>query len=172
MSQEPAIEIRVIVVMGVAGAGETVVGRALADSLCWTLYDADEFHSAANIEKMRRGEPLNDADRGPWLETLCSLVADVMRRRTHAVLACSALKQAYRDALLPGNTPHQAVRYVYLDVAPDVLLERLRNRRHFFPPELLNSQLETLEKPKDAVWVNGDQPIVDIVQSVRSALQI
>ena len=118
VSQEQAIEIRVIVVMGVAAAGKTVVGRALADSLCWTLYDADEFHSAANIEKMRRGEPLDDADRGPWLETLCSLVADVMRRRTHAVLACSALKQAYRDALQPANAPPEAVRYVYLDVAP------------------------------------------------------
>jgi gluconokinase len=162
--------VHVIVVMGVAGAGKTTVGRALSDALCWTFYDADDFHPPANIEKMHSGQPLTDDDRRPWLATLNSLVADVVRRDTHAVLACSALKEWYRAAILPPGVEPAAVRYVYLDVAADVLRERLRDRAHFFPPELLDSQLSTLEKPEDAVWVDGARPVVEIIAAVRAAL--
>jgi gluconokinase len=164
--------LHVIVVMGVAGAGKTVVGRALSDALCWTFYDADDFHPAANIEKMHDGHPLTDDDRRPWLATLSGVVADVIRRDTHAILACSALKEWYRAAILPRGAPPSAVRYVYLDVAKDVLRERLRERQHFFPPELLDSQLSTLEKPGDAVWVDGAQPVRDTVAAVREALDV
>lgn len=158
--------------MGVAGAGKTTVGRALADALCWTFYDGDEFHSAANIQKMQQGHPLTDDDRRPWLATLCTLVADVMKRDTHAVLACSALKESYRKALLPKGILAAAVRYVYLEVPPDILLERLRGRKHFFPPELLASQLSTLEKPEGAVQVDGTRPAGEIVKTVRDALRV
>lgn len=172
MSGKPDGKIHVIVVMGVAGAGKTTVGRALSDALCWTFYDGDDFHPAANIEKMHHGHPLTDSDRRPWLATLNDLVADVVRRDSHAVLACSALKESYRAAILPSGVESDAVRYVYLDVATDVLRDRLRDRPHFFPPELLDSQLSTLEKPKDAVCVDGAQPVTDIVKSVRDALQL
>ena len=158
--------------MGVAGAGKTTVGRALADALCWTFYDGDEFHSAANIQKMQEGHPLTDDDRRPWLATLCTLVADVMKRDTHAVLACSALKESHRAALLPKGVPSAAVRYVYLEVVQDVLLERLHGRRHFFPPELLASQLSALEKPEGAVEVDGTAPVAEIVKTVRDALGV
>jgi gluconokinase len=158
--------------MGVAGAGKTTVGRALSNALCWTFYDGDELHSAANVDKMRGGQPLTDEDRQPWLDKLNGIVADVERRGTHAVLACSALKEEYRAALLPQGVSEDAVRYVYLDVAPDVLYQRLRDRSHFFPPELLDSQLSTLEKPEDAVRVDGTQPVADIVRLVRESLRV
>src|SRR5579862_1544174 len=99
--------------MGVAGAGKTTAGRAIADALCWTFYDGDDFHSAANVEKMHAGHALTDADRVPWLATLCSLVEDVAKRDSHAVLACSALKEWYRDAIVPKDLPPGAVRFVY-----------------------------------------------------------
>jgi gluconokinase len=88
------------------------------------------------------------------------------------VLACSALKESYRAAILPDGVESEAVRYVYLDVATDVLRERLRDRPHFFPPELLDSQLSTLEKPEGAAWVDGARPIPEIVKSVRDALHV
>jgi carbohydrate kinase (thermoresistant glucokinase family) len=156
--------------MGVAGAGKTTAGHALSNALCWTFYDGDDFHSTANIEKMQRGEPLSDADRAPWLATLNSLVADVAKRDTHAVMACSALKESYRAAMIPTDLAPGAVRFVYLDVPKAVLHERLAKRTHFFPPELLNSQLETLEKPRDAVRIDGTRPPAEIVQLVREAL--
>lgn len=170
--QAQNVALRVIVVMGVAGAGKTTIGRALSDAVCWTFYDADDFHSKANIEKMRRGEPLTDEDRAPWLETLRGLVADVARRETHAVLACSALRESYREALLPEGLPAESIRYVFLDVSVDVLHERLHDRRHFFPPELIGSQLETLEKPQDAVWIDGTKSVEDIIRTIRTSLNV
>ena len=172
MDPEHASELRVIVVMGVAGAGKTTAGRALAEALGWKFYDADEFHTPEHVEKMRRGEALTDEDRTPWLEVLCSLIAGVVRRGEHAVLACSALKQWYRDALIPKDVSRDAVQFVHLDVPPDVLHERLAGRTHYFGPALLDSQLATLEPPRDALVVDGTRPVPEIVHTVREAFGI
>jgi carbohydrate kinase (thermoresistant glucokinase family) len=163
-------ETRVIVVMGVAGAGKTTVGRELAEAIAWEFHDADDFHSAANVAKMHRGEGLNDADRQPWLEALSRLIAAIVREGRHAVLACSALKQAYRDILIPEGIPASAVRFAYLDVPPQELEKRLENRHHYAGPSLLSSQLATLEKPKDAIWIDGTRPIAAEVRAIRDAI--
>jgi gluconokinase len=158
--------------MGVAGAGKTTVGRELARVIGWEFHDADDFHSPENIAKMHRGEGLTDADRKPWLEALSRLISAVVREHRHAVLACSALKQAYRDMLIPTGIPANVVRFAYLDVPPDELEKRLENRHHFAPPALLSSQLATLEKPKDAAWIDGTRPVPAEVQSIREALGV
>jgi gluconokinase len=163
----------VIVVMGVAGAGKTLVGKTLARAIGWAFYDADDFHSRANIEKMSRGEPLTDDDRRPWLAAMRVTIAGVIERADHGVLACSALKEWYRRALVPEDAPPGAVRFVYLDVPESVLHDRLARRTgHFAPPELLPSQLKTLEPPVDAVWEDGTRSPDDIVRSARASLGV
>ena len=156
--------------MGVAGAGKTTVGRELAESIGWEFHDADDFHSAENIAKMHRGEGLTDADRHPWLEALARLVAAVVREDRRAVLACSALKHTYRVMLIPDGVPASAIRFVYLDVPVEELERRLEHRRHYAGPSLLSSQLAALEKPKDAVWIDGTRPVSAEVDAIRSAL--
>ena len=122
---------------------------------------------------MHRGVGLTDADRAPWLATLHDLIERVIREGGNAVLACSALKEAYRKTLAPENAPAGAVRFVYLDVPADVLRDRLEHRAHHYaPPELLGSQLATLEPPRDAVRVDGTLPPDDIVRAARSALRV
>ncbi len=158
--------------MGVAASGKSTVGSALAQALGWTFYDGDDFHSAANKAKMASGAPLTDEDRAPWLATLSALVGEVIRQDAHAVLACSALKASYRDAIVPDGAPPGAVRFVFLDVPRAALEERLMHRKHFFPASLLDSQLDTLEPPRDAVTVDGTCPIPEIVATVRNALRI
>jgi gluconokinase len=168
-----AATLRVMIVMGVSGAGKTEIGRALAALLGWRFVDADDYHSAANKEKMHRGEGLTDVDRARWLATLSAIVVDAIAHNTRTVLACSALKQKYRDALVPAGVPHDAVRFVYLDVPTDVLRARLERRKdHFAPPSLLDSQLATLEKPHDALWVDGAKSIDEITAFVRRALEL
>ena len=159
--------------MGVAGAGKTLVGKTLARTIGGAFYDADDFHSRANIEKMSRGEGLTDADRRPWLAAMRSIIAGILERADHGVLACSALKEGYRRALVPEDAPAPSVRFVYLDVPEAVLRERLANRKgHFAPPELLPSQLEALEPPADALWEDGTKSPDEIVRSVRASLNI
>jgi len=150
--------------MGVSGCGKTAVGRLLADRLDGTFVDADDHHPPANVAKMRRGEPLNDADRAPWLDRLRGMIADALAdpAAPPMVLACSALKRAYRDVLDPTPGPAGppakqsggAVRFVFLDVDRDTLARRLADRKgHFFNPALLDNQLATLERPDtDEAW--------------------
>ena len=172
MNRDQDERVRVIVVMGVSGAGKTTAGRALSLALGWPFYEGDDFHSAANIAKMHRGEALTDEDRAPWLHDLCMLIAGILERGEDGVLACSALKQAYRDALVPRGTPRGAVQFAYLDVPVDVLRKRLADRKgSFFNPDLLESQIATLEKPSDAIRVDGDQSVDNIVKAIREALQ-
>lgn len=162
-----------IVVMGVSAAGKTHVGKKLAKATGWTFYDADDFHSEKNKDKMSRGQGLTDADRKPWLAALRTLVTRVVKRREHAILACSALKQSYRDSLTPLRAPPGAVRFVYLDVPRDVLHKRLEKRKHSFAgPDLLSSQLATLERPVDALWLDGTRRRSKTVQSIRDAFEI
>jgi gluconokinase len=160
--------------MGPAGAGKTTVGERLAASLGWPFADADDFHPAANVEKMRRGEGLTDADRGPWLDALRARVAATLRDDGHLVLACSALRRAYRDALVPADAPPDAVRFVYLHVSRETLARRLARRHgHYATGTLLDSQLATLEEPapeEDVVWLDGERPVGDVAAAARVAL--
>src|SRR5205814_8933845 len=138
----------IIVLMGVTGSGKTMVGRLLAEDLGWTYIDADDFHSEPNIEKMRGGIPLNDADRKPWLESLRESVRDCLFRNENAVFACSALKESYREFLLLD----ERVKLVYLKGNYQAIRERLAQRRgHFMDPALLDSQIETLEEPSECL---------------------
>lgn len=164
--------LNVIVVMGVSGAGKTYVGQALADSLAWPFHEGDAYHSTANIEKMAHGIPLTDADRWPWLDAIHELIATTVASASHAIVACSALKHDYRVRLSEGF-PEDAVRFVFLDVPPQVLLERVRHRKgHFVPPELLPSQLATLEIPRTALRVDGTLPVDEIVRLIRNTFHI
>lgn len=160
----------VLVVMGVAGAGKTTVGHALAARLDVPFHDADDHHDAASVARMRAGHPLTDADRAPWLARLNALIARTLARGDSAVLACSALRRRYRDALVPEGVPRGAVRFVYLRVPRRALEERLTARTdHYMPPTLLDSQLATLEEPaagEDALVVEADRPVGVIVDEV------
>src|SRR5713101_8188836 len=139
----------VIVVMGVAGSGKTTIGEALARRLGWSFHDADALHSAANRDKMHRGIPLTDDDRRPWLVAVRELVADYIAKPADAIVACSALKRAYRDAIVPDL---DGAKFVYLKGAFDLIAARLAQRQaHFFDPRLLRNQFETLEEPTDAI---------------------
>ena len=158
--------------MGVAASGKTTAGKALAQALGWPFVEGDDYHPPANKAKMHAGHPLTDEDRRPWLSALRDQIADVIRRDAHAVVACSALKASYRDALVPPGSPAGAVRFVYLDVPRETLEARLRSRKHFFPVSLLDSQLATLEAPSDAVRIDGTEQVADIVASIRTQLGV
>ncbi len=159
----------VIILMGVTASGKTMVGRMLARELGYQFYDADDFHPRANVDKMRRGVPLDDADRQPWLETLRDLVRRCLAEHRAAVLACSALKQAYRRYLIID--PH--VKLIYLKATRELIRQRLLQRRgHFMNPVLLESQFATLEEPKDALWVDASAAPREIVATIRRQLQI
>ena len=155
--------------MGVTGSGKTTVGQALAESLQWQFADADDFHPASNVAKMRAGIPLDDADRAPWLAALRTQIDKWLHAGTNAVLACSALKQAYRDELVvsPG------VRIVYLRGRSDLIEERLKERHgHYMDPNLLPSQFSTLEEPMDALVVDVDASVPDILRQIRKGVGV
>jgi gluconokinase len=133
-----------IVVMGVSGSGKTTIAGKLAARLGYLFADGDAFHPQANVAKMASGEPLTDADRAPWLAELAEWIAAQHESGRSTVLACSALKRRYRDTLRAGAPGH--VFFVYLAVPRTALVERMKRRTgHYMPPELLDSQLATLE---------------------------
>jgi gluconokinase len=133
-----------LVVMGASGSGKTTIGMALAARLGYAFTDADDFHAESSVAKMARGEPLNDADRGPWLQALAGWIASRNAGGRSSVLACSALKRRYRDELRAAAPQH--VSFVFLAVPNETLRQRLRERTgHFVRPDLLESQVATLE---------------------------
>ncbi len=144
----------VIIVMGVSGSGKTHVGKLLAEALSLPFYDADDFHPPSNVAKMERGNPLNDADRMPWLAILANKITE-WNAQGGAVLACSALKESYRVQLSVNYTAD--VRFAYLQGSKELILNRMLARDHFFPPELLDSQFADLEEPT-ASTVDLDGP--------------
>ena len=157
----------IIVLMGVSGSGKTTVGRLLSEELGWKYYEADDYHPSANIEKMSSGIPLNDADRRPWLETLRDLIRDCLERKENAVLACSALKESYREFLLID----ERVILFYLKGDYEIIRQRLGHRRgHYMNPKLLDSQFDTLEEPEAATHVDISSSPEEIVKNIRSRL--
>ncbi|MCL2419949.1 MAG: gluconokinase [Conexibacteraceae bacterium] len=163
------MSVQVLVVMGVEGSGKSTVATRLAKRLGWDFAEGDDFHPAANIAKMKSGEPLDDADRRPWLEAIARWIDGELASGRHGVVTCSALTRRYRDVLRrPG------VRFVYLDVPEAELRRRLAGRTgHFMPPGLLDSQLATLERPgpdEDAITVAADPP-ERIVEAIEIALR-
>lgn len=160
----------VVVVMGVAGSGKTTVGQRLAAELGWRFLDADDLHPRANVEKMAAGLALTDEDRGPWLERLQGEVERALEAGEPLVLACSALRRAYREQLVVDPT---RVRLVYLYGSHELLASRLDMRRgHFMPPSLLDSQLKALEPPEGAVEVDVSAEPAEVVAAVRAALGV
>jgi gluconokinase len=160
----------IILVMGVSGSGKTTIGQLLAKSLNWEFCDADALHPAANIEKMSRGIPLDDADRKPWLQRLQQAIAQWLHEDKNMVLACSALKVAYRQILLQDK---ERVRLVYLKGDFKLIQERLRLRpHHYMSSDLLQSQFDTLEEPSEAIHVDVSQPLEMIVLEIKSRLGI
>ena len=158
--------------MGVAGAGKTTVGRELSAALGWPFYDADDLHPPANVERMRRGEPLTDADREPWLAGIERLIRTLVANGVSAVLACSALRDSYRARLRSAGGEGQVV-FVYLRLEPSLATRRLRERKgHFMPPSLVESQFATLEEPVDAIAVDASRPADVLAREIRTALHL
>jgi gluconokinase len=156
----------IIVLMGVTGSGKTTIGSLLAERVGAIFADADDYHPIANKQKMAAGHPLNDEDREPWLEELNRLMLEWFRGGRSGVLACSALKAKYRVTLVAGM-PESAFRFVLLDAPKDVLAERLTERTHeYMNPKLLDSQLQTLEPPSDALRIVNDLPPEQIVSQI------
>ncbi len=154
--------------MGVSASGKTTVGRALANELGCAFCDGDDLHPAENIEKMRRGVPLDDADRVAWLGLVRLRIDRARGRGDGLVVACSALKEKYRRDL---GLPDPSVALVYLRASLDVIERRLRERRHhFMPPSLAASQFAALEEPRDAITVDADQPLDAIVAEAMRGL--
>jgi gluconokinase len=159
----------VVIVMGVTGAGKTTVGNMLAGQMAWTFVDADSFHSAANVDKMRRGIPLDDADRAPWLQAMRDAISQWIQDRGNVVLACSALKRSYRDELRVGPE----VRVVYLKGSKELISSRLRQRHgHFAGESILAGQFADLEEPTDTIVVDVGLSPEEIVRGIREQLNI
>jgi gluconokinase len=153
--------------MGVVGVGKTTVGSLLARQLGWEFVDADSFHSSANVEKIRLGIPLNDADRAPWLKAIRQAMDHWIAKKQDVVLACSALKKTYREELDGGAD----VKVVYLRGTYDIIHGRLGLRQgHFATGELLASQFAILEEPQEGISVDVDQSPADMVKEIRGRL--
>jgi gluconokinase len=159
----------IVIVMGVTGSGKTTVGSLLAKELGWEFADADDFHSAANKEKMSRGIPLDDADREPWLEALRTALLQWSAEHKNVVLACSALKKIYRDRFKIGPE----VKFVYLKGSYEVIYQRLLSRHgHFATEKILKSQFDALEEPADAIVVDVGKTPEAIVSDIRDRLKL
>jgi gluconokinase len=155
--------------MGVSGSGKTTIGSLLAATLHWQFQDADSFHPAANIAKMRCGMPLSDADRLPWLLAMQQAIAEWQQAGIHTILACSALKAEYRQRLSQSSQ----VKQVYLKGSFALVQQRLQQRQgHYMKANLLQSQFNILEEPTDALVIDIDQPPEAIVVEIRRSLNV
>ena len=158
----------VLIIMGVSGTGKSTIGKALAEKLSLPYFEGDEFHPAANVEKMRQGIPLNDGDRVPWLLALREQIEVQLEKGESAVLASSALKASYREILQRDD---KRVKFVFLHGTYELILQRMQEREHeYMPPSLLKSQFDTLEEPEDAIRISIDQEVGAMVEEVLSQL--
>jgi gluconokinase len=159
--------------MGVSGSGKSTIADKLAERLSWAFEDADKFHPAGNVAKMSAGQPLTDEDRWPWLQAIGAEIDRVCNAGQHAVIACSALKRAYRDIVVHGRND---VRFVFLKGTQELIASRLALRKgHFMPPGLLASQFKTLEPPgpdENPVTVSIDASVEKIVDDIIRQLKL
>jgi gluconokinase len=161
----------IVLVMGVSGCGKTVVGAALAEALGCPFLDGDDFHPPANVAKMASGTPLADADRWPWLDRLADEMRAILVRGGNAVVACSALKQAYRDRLARAASSPDDIRVVHLKADYTTIATRLATRKHrYMPATLLQSQFATLEEPAGAIVIDASASIADEVARICAQL--
>jgi gluconokinase len=162
----------IVVLMGVTGSGKTTIGTLLASRMHAVFADADAYHSAENKAKMAAGHALTDEDRQPWLETLNRLLLAWLNGHNEGVLACSALKETYRETLIAGM-PEGSCKFVLLDGSRKLIAERLARRQdHYMNPSLLDSQLATLEAPDDALHVINDRPPQEVVEQIVRHLEV
>ena len=152
-----------LIIMGVSGCGKTTIASALAEKLGWAFIESDEYHSEDQIHKMAGGTPLTDADRRPWLETLHALLAEYCRKSQPVVMACSALKEKYRQTLTTGL---ENVRFVFLKGEYDLIMQRMQNRQHYMKPAMLKSQFEILEEPQEALVMDISLSPQEIVTGI------
>ena len=158
----------IILVMGVSGSGKTTIGEKLAESLGWEFRDADNFHPRENIDKMRNGIALTDADRLPWLQKMQDVIKQRLSEHINIVITCSALKESYRQMLLVDG---ESVKLVYLKGSFELIQQRLKERKnHFMSEKLLKSQFDILEEPLDAITVDISQQLEDIVREIVEKL--
>ncbi len=154
--------------MGVSGSGKTTVGELLSEKTGWPFYDADTFHSKGNIDKMKAGIPLTDEDRWPWLDKMNAFAATQLGSGS-IILACSALKEMYRQHLCKGIDKNCC--FIFLKGDYDTIINRLQNRQqHYMPATLLRSQFDTLEEPTGAITVDIVQPTETIVEQIITAI--
>lgn len=167
---QPHSDPRIIILMGVSGSGKTTIGQRLANELNWHFYEGDAFHPPSNVDKMRRGIPLTDEDRIPWLQALRQHLHDLLTTSQRAVVTCSALKQAYREWLAEGS-PH--VSFVYLRGDYDLIRQRLETREdHFMNPDLLPSQFDALEEPEEVLAVDVSEPPHVLARQIQYKLKL
>jgi gluconokinase len=160
----------IVILIGVTASGKSTIAAELVRLTGWDYAEADDYHSAANKKKMHAGIPLTDEDRAPWLASLHDVIAAWFHNRENGVMTCSALKQSYRDALTNG-IPAEAYRFVMLEVPVTVLEARIKSRPgHFMNPDLLQSQLDTLEFPQDALRVDATEPPSAVAQNILKQL--
>jgi gluconokinase len=160
MSKKP----NVIILIGVTGVGKIEIGEELAEELGWVFYNGADFHPQANLDKVAEGLPLTDEDRQPWLDRLNKLIGDHIRLEQHAVLACSAFKQSYRDRLIAG---HEGAVFVYLKGSPTLIGARLRQRLgHLMKASIVASQYEALEEPENVLTIDADESPRAIIKQI------
>ena len=158
-----------IIVMGVSGCGKTTIGKGLAEHLHLPYYDADDFHPSSNIEKMKKGIPLDDQDRLPWLNTLADQI-QTWDSQGGAVLSCSALKESYRKLLASKSKP---INWVYLKGSFELIQSRLEKREgHYMKSGLLQSQFDALEEPKYGISISIDNSPETMISTILSNLKV
>lgn len=156
-----------VILMGVAGSGKTTVGILLAKRLQCPFYDGDDFHPPANVAKMAAGTPLTDDDRAGWLAALAEVIRDGLGRGESGVVACSALKESYREVL---RVDEAKVKFIYLKGSYEVILQRMQSRKHFMKPAMLQSQFASLEEPADVPWIDVTLDPDEIVRRIAEQI--